>query len=101
MFVRQSKYSEMERRAERAELAYYVLLNKHNEQVEKWNDLVTFTKRYGGRKGIMQMSTGAKQPFQLEDIQRLLMLCHPDKHDGKQMATDMTAKLLKLKEQIK
>lgn len=32
-----------------------------------------------------------------DDIKRLLMLCHPDKHDGKPMATEMTAKLLQLR----
>ena len=31
--------------------------------------------------------------FSDDDLRRLIQLCHPDKHDGKQMAQDMTAKL--------
>lgn len=32
-----------------------------------------------------------------DDIKRLLMLCHPDKHGGKEMARQMTTKLLTLR----
>jgi len=41
--------------------------------------------------------TGGGQQLSAEDIKRLLMLCHPDKHGGKPMATEMTAKLLQLR----
>jgi hypothetical protein len=35
--------------------------------------------------------------FTEEEIKKLLMLCHPDKHNGKQMAVEMTQKLLALR----
>lgn len=35
--------------------------------------------------------------FSQDEIQKLLMLCHPDKHGGKEMAMKMTQKLLSLR----
>jgi hypothetical protein len=32
-----------------------------------------------------------------EDLKRLIMLCHPDKHGGKTMAVEMTKKLYDLR----
>lgn len=40
---------------------------------------------------------GGSNTFSDEDIKRLLMLCHPDKHGGKEMARQMTTKLLTLR----
>lgn len=81
MFVRQSKYDS--------------LANKWSALVRRINDL-------GGETFLSRGEAQNKQSqFSADEVQRLLMLCHPDKHDGKQMATDMTAKLLKLKEQLK
>lgn len=43
-------------------------------------------------------SSKAKEPqFSEDDLRRLLQLCHPDKHNGKQMAIDMTIKIQKLR----
>lgn len=35
--------------------------------------------------------------FSKEDIKRLITLCHPDKHGGKEMAKEMTQKLIRLR----
>lgn len=35
--------------------------------------------------------------FTLDEISSLVVLCHPDKHDGKASAVTMTQKLLKLR----
>lgn len=35
--------------------------------------------------------------FAKKEVSILLSLCHPDKHDGKQIASDMTRRLLELK----
>lgn len=37
------------------------------------------------------------QTFSQEEIKRMIILCHPDKHNGKQMAVDITAKLVKMR----
>jgi len=46
----------------------------------------------------LQKRTNTKNPFSQEDIKRLIMLCHPDKHGGKKMAEDMTKKLLTIRD---
>jgi hypothetical protein len=46
---------------------------------------------------VRRAPAAAGSPFGQEDMRRLLMLCHPDKHGGKQMAHDITAKLLKMR----
>lgn len=95
MFVRESKYREALISAKVWELK----LQKLNRE---WNQLVRRINKLGGEQFLESGKASAAQAqFSADDIQRLLMLCHPDKHDGKQMATDMTAKLLKLKEQMK
>lgn len=35
--------------------------------------------------------------FTKEEIERLIRLCHPDKHGGNKAATEMTQKLLRLR----
>lgn len=93
MFVRQSKYDEMELHALRYEHAYRTLLSQ-------WNAMVRKINARGGEsflnKGVMPEKIG----LSLHDVQRLIQLCHPDKHDGKQSATEMTQKLLELKERL-
>jgi 5-bromo-4-chloroindolyl phosphate hydrolysis protein len=39
--------------------------------------------------------------FSKEQVQTLLMLCHPDKHGGKESATRITQVLIKMKETMK
>lgn len=69
--------------------------DKYTKLLSKWNDLVTKINDHGG-DAIFDWKPASTQ-FDKEDINRLLMLCHPDKHGGKEMATKMTAKLIKLR----
>lgn len=69
--------------------------DKYTKLLSKWNDLVTKINDHGG-DAIFDRKPASTQ-FDKEDINRLLMLCHPDKHGGKEMATKMTAKLIKLR----
>lgn len=39
-------------------------------------------------------------PFNKEDLNRLIRLCHPDKHNGRTVATDMTKMLLGMRENL-
>ena len=45
----------------------------------------------------IEANTYSEPRFTEEDLKRLIVLCHPDKHDGKQMAVEMTDKLLKMR----
>lgn len=53
---------------------------------------------YKKLKLILDSSDGT---LSLEDLQKLLSLCHPDKHGGKMSATHMTAKLLQLRTELR
>jgi hypothetical protein len=73
---------------------YYASELERLELLQKWNELVTKINAKGGAPFL-----DGDGPAQLdgEDIKRLLMLCHPDKHGGKKMAEEMTQKLLALR----
>lgn len=46
---------------------------------------------------IRDLKTGRKSQFSKDEIKALVSLCHPDKHNGKESAKNMTAKLLDIK----
>lgn len=56
------------------------------EQAEKWS----------GYK--QQTSVGVN--LEKGMLRKLLQLCHPDKHNGSELATSVTQELLKLKEKL-
>lgn len=93
MFVLRSTY---ERDLARANIEALTYKSNFNSLISKWNDLV---HRVNARGGEAFLSGNVTAPKQLEDkdIQKLLMLCHPDKHGGKPMAEEMTKKLLALR----
>lgn len=97
MFVLNSTYQQMFQRAIRAELVLRSVSDDRDRLTDKWNALVNRINALGGENFLQRGAAARDDRFSAEDIQRLLQLCHPDKHDGKQMATDMTAKLLKMK----
>ena len=78
MFVTSNKYNDLE-------LRYY-------ELGRKWDLLVTRINEMGGQKFL----DGEAQLDQSE-IKKLISLCHPDKHNGKVVATEMTQRLLELR----
>lgn len=55
----------------------------------KWNALVDKLNAKGGEEFL-----DSKPGFEDKEIAKLLQLCHPDKHGGKQLAIDMTKLLL-------
>lgn len=108
-FVGRSKYDEMHIRAVAAEGATRVAMAqtrveiaKHEQTLVMWNSLVGRINSLGGEAFLQKATIHPPAPqFTADDVQRLIMLCHPDKHDGKPIATEMTQKLLKLKESIR
>ena len=75
---------------------YYASEMAREALTKKWNALVDRINAKGGENFLQDATVGAKQ-LDDEDIKRLLMLCHPDKHGGKKMAEEMTQKLLALR----
>lgn len=92
MFVRQSTYDAkcLDLQIAKATLTM---------QIKKWNELVGRINKLGGMDFIRKGEQRAKQISQFTDdeLTKLIQLCHPDKHDGKPMANEMTAKLLTMK----
>lgn len=86
MFVRKSKLIEV-----RADTAVWKF--RYESLLVKWNALVDRINSLGGESFLQGNTT----QFNSEDIKRLILLCHPDKHGNSQMANDMTKKLLTLK----
>lgn len=63
--------------------------------LKKWNKVVAQINSIGG-EAVLTGSYKSNQ-FSQDEISKLILLCHPDKHDGKPMANEMTAKLILLK----
>jgi predicted nuclease with TOPRIM domain len=72
---------------------YASLRDEHDGLIGRWNSLVDKVNAQGG---LATLAVGTPQ-FTQEEIRRLIMLCHPDKHDGKQSAVEITQKLLRLR----
>lgn len=69
-----------------------------NQKIDEWNTLVRLINAKGGQRFLDEAQLDASALLSKDDIRRLLQLCHPDKHDGKKIAVEMTQKLLSLKE---
>lgn len=96
MFVRQSTYDAMVRDRNRFQSEADAHKSEYFRLLMKWNQLVDRVNRAGGEKLLDQPALNSEQ-FSQDDIRRLLQLCHPDKHDGKESAVEMTKKLNRLK----
>ena len=101
MTVRQSTYDKAVRQRTEAEsslfvlqLRYSALADRYSELIAEWNALV---KRINAKGGEQFLEGSSNNQFTEDDIKKLLQLCHPDKHNGKQIAVDMTQKLLQLR----
>lgn len=88
MFVSQRKYDGMVQRAIKAEARLYALQGR-------WNGLVERINVKGGEK-FLESATIQPQ-FTKDELTKLVLLCHPDKHGGKPMANEITKKLLAIK----
>lgn len=87
MLVRQSTYDAKCDEALRYRIRFISLQNE-------WNALVKRINALGGEQFLAKQKSAQ---FTDDDLTKLINLCHPDKHDGKPMATEMTSKLLLMK----
>lgn len=77
-----------------------ILRLKYDALLTQWNGLVDVINRKGGKDFLTKGTIVNKQLLTKDDIKRLLPLVHPDKHDGKPAAVEMTQKLLALREAV-
>lgn len=94
MIVFKSKYDKLRREYEYLEL-------KYNQRLQSWNRLVERINNKGGEEFLVhgeipRKSQPNKPQKQLDDamIQRLLRLCHPDKHNNSETSNEVTKWLL-------
>jgi hypothetical protein len=75
------------------------LLDLYTDLQRKWNDLVERVNEKGGEAFLERgvLPDDAPPQFTPEEIRNLIFLCHPDRHNGKAIAVQMTQKLLKLR----
>lgn len=80
-----------------AEVELLAYKMRYRSLLESWNSLVGKVNAAGGVDALRRPKA---VPFTKKDVQALLALCHPDKHGGKQLAHDMTVRLLELRDNL-
>ncbi len=68
----------------------------HKEQKD-YISLALFIERHGGIENIEKNNNKQNKQFNNKEIDTLIRLCHPDKHNGKDSATEITQKLLEIR----
>jgi hypothetical protein len=70
---------------------------EYQELREKWNRLVG---QINAKGGLHFLNNPPPAALTKQDVRSLLQLCHPDKHQGRELAQEMTRKLLAMKEKL-
>jgi hypothetical protein len=108
MFVSQSTYKRLER-----ELTEAVSVIRHltsNLEAHKiafkrvtgnWNELVERINAKGGEDFLDNAVLNPPSQFTQEDVNRLIRLCHPDRHNNSDVSNEITKKLLQLRDTLK
>lgn len=86
MFVSKSKYLQV-----KAELHVTQLLFQDLQR--DWNALILRINAKGGESFLQ----GTSKQFSREEIDRLVRLCHPDKHGQSKASVEMTQKLMSMR----
>lgn len=102
MFVRSSTYMKLRADFSALQLKHAQLQLEDSVRKREWNRLIDRINAKGGQEfldlGIVPTRLLGGAMLSKDDVKRMLMLCHPDKHGGKEAAKEITQKLLKLRE---
>lgn len=72
--------------------------NKYDNLLLEFNKLVSIINEKGGQEFLDNATIGPKGiDLTQDDLKTLIQLCHPDRHDGKKSAVEITKKLLLLR----
>ncbi len=64
----------------------------------QWNALVKRINDRGGEPFLSGPAVfGSPEKLSEQDLKKLLMLCHPDKHGNSELAKEMTVKILEMR----
>lgn len=97
IFVSRAKYMSALSQSATWQAMFTQERQKHNETIKEWNELIGWLNRFGGRKAIDIRLNSQPPQLSKDDIRKLIQLVHPDKHQGKPLAVEMTARLLAIK----
>lgn len=101
MFVTQTIYNKLARELNSAILHLETYKKAHARVTGNWNELVERINAKGGEDFLEHGVLNPPSQFSKEEVDRLVRLCHPDKHNGSIVANEITKKLLKLKKDMK
>lgn len=71
--------------------------NKYESLLNEFNKLVDVINKKGGKQFLDHGVIAPPDQFTQDELRTLINLCHPDKHNGKETAVEMTQKLLALR----
>ncbi len=96
MFVFSSTYERETSRLASLALEHKRRAEHFRQEAENWQYTARHWKDRYDRLQADLLGLGGGQ-FTKAEIRTLIQLCHPDKHDGKQSAVEITQKLIKLR----
>lgn len=101
MFVFNSTYEEALLKLKEAQTNAIAYKHAYETLVDKWNVLIRKINKKGGddfiNNGVLPQKTTVIGSISDENIRKLILLCHPDKHQGKALAVEMTQLLNSMK----
>jgi predicted ATP-dependent Lon-type protease len=95
MFVSSRRYNELKRQFEAVKFALKISQKDRAKDIDDYNGLVDRYNILSNK--VVEMGNTA---LSKEEINSLIRLCHPDKHNGKESASRMTQKLLEMREAV-
>lgn len=96
MFVSKARHRKLELQLIDAVAKLQVYQTAHSELLGQWNALVTRINEHGG-EALFEQAANSATNLTKDDFRKLLQLVHPDRHEGKPIAIEMTQKLLELR----
>jgi hypothetical protein len=98
MFVSKRRYQQLVARFNRLIDEKNQLISAHSKLIAQWNHVVEdintgkWIRPWDAARPLIQTPQ-----FTPSELKTLIQLCHPDKHDGKKSAVEITQKLLTLR----
>lgn len=95
MLVSQSKYNDAVAVARSWKRQYEDAIYEFRKLVKQWNELVDRINEKGGEEFLN--SSPKSNQFTKQEIDSMIRLCHPDRHDNSRISNEITQKLLKMR----
>lgn len=96
MFALKSTVTRLERELRASIISADAWMRRYHKLLNEWNTLVGRLNAQGGAA----IFDDPRRELSSDDIDRLVRLCHPDRHGGSIASNDMTAKLLDIRKRM-